>query len=388
MPTDIQVAIIGGGVIGCAVARELSQYYDNIFVFEKNPGITQGENQSSRNSGVIHSGIYYDQSTRPNKAILCVSGNPMLYDFCTQHKVPALKTGKLITASFEEEGTLNIYLERARQNSVPGVEKITAQKIRDLEPNVKANAALMVPTAGIIDPAALIYRLYTLASLAGVSFITGTEVIGLEKTGDQISLKILYPDGKKDLVQAEAVINAAGINADQLARMFNPASPYVVDLVKGETYKFYAHKRPELELRGMNVYPTPEIVVTPHDRHFTVGIHLTPTFKDTSFPPSLGSTVTVGPKLVPANPEEKNLIPVSPPGLFADKAGLFFPGLKEEDLLWHQAGIQARLRDYPDFVISADKSHPYFINLLGIDSPGLTSCLSIAARVRELLNHA
>ena len=79
---EMAISIIGGGVIGCAVAMELSRLYEGIYLFEKNPGITHGENQSSRNSGVIHSGIYYDRETRPLKAKLCVEGNGLLYDFC------------------------------------------------------------------------------------------------------------------------------------------------------------------------------------------------------------------------------------------------------------------------------------------------------------------
>ena len=103
MSNDIPIAIIGGGVIGCAVAWELSKVHQGIFLFEKNPGITAGENQSSRNSGVIHSGIYYDQETRPLKAALCVEGNHMLYEFCSRHQVPALKTGKLLVATSDQE---------------------------------------------------------------------------------------------------------------------------------------------------------------------------------------------------------------------------------------------------------------------------------------------
>jgi len=118
--TDIDIAIIGGGVVGCAVARELSARHKGVFLFEKNPGITKGENQSSRNSGVIHSGIYYDRETRPQKAALCVEGNRLLYEFCGTHRVPALRTGKLIVATTpEEDEILDVYLARAGENGVP-----------------------------------------------------------------------------------------------------------------------------------------------------------------------------------------------------------------------------------------------------------------------------
>ena len=207
MTEQIQIAVIGGGVIGCAVARELSGRYDGVFLFEKNAGITQGENQSSRNSGVIHSGIYYDQETRPQKAALCVEGNRLLYDFCDRHKVPALKTGKLIVAtSADEEDVLDFYLDRAVQNHVPGVTRISGSKVRELEPNVRARSALAVSTAGIVEPISLVYRLHTLASKSGVQFMTNTEIIGFEDDGEYIRVDIRYRDGRMDHVLAKALI--------------------------------------------------------------------------------------------------------------------------------------------------------------------------------------
>jgi len=384
---NISIAIIGGGVVGCAVARELaSGGTDGVFLFEKNQGITQGENQSSRNSGVVHSGIYYDQETRPRKAELCVEGNRLLYDFCTDHKVPALKTGKLIVATGrEEEENLALYLDRARQNRVPGVELIPGKRVTELEPNVKAVSALLIPSAGIVDPTSLVYRLHTIASQGGVQFLTGTEVVGLGEKGGTVLLNIRYPDGKTEQVNAGIVINAAGIEADLLARMVDPDSPYELDPVRGETYKYYGHKRPELALSGMNIYPTPVSVITPHGRHFTVGVHLTPTFEDLSYPPALGSTVTVGPQLVPAEDRNAWTGSPTPAHLFVEKVRPFFPGLRDDDLSWHQAGLQARLKGQPDFIVETVKGHPNIINLLGIDSPGLTSCLAIARRVKEMV---
>ncbi|MBW1902822.1 MAG: FAD-dependent oxidoreductase [Deltaproteobacteria bacterium] len=386
MTAQIHIAIIGGGVIGCAVARELSGPYDGVFLFEKTPGITQGENQSSRNSGVIHSGIYYDQETRPQKVALCVEGNRLLYDFCDSYKVPALKTGKLIVAtSADEEDVLDSYLDRAGQNHVPGVTRISGSKVRGLEPNVRARSALAVPTAGVVEPISLVYRLHTLASRGGVQFMTDTEVTGLEADGDFIRMAIRYRDGHTDHVSAKAVINAAGVDADMLASILNTDSPYELDPVRGESYKFYGHKRPELKVNGMNIYPTPESVHTPHGHHFTVGVHLTPTFEDLSYPPVLGSTVTVGPKLVSVKDRGDLSSPPLSAGIFAEKVRSFFPGVREDDLIWHQVGLQARLKGYPDFIIAEDSAQPNFINLLGIDSPGLTSCLAIARRIGEMV---
>ena len=386
MTGRISIAIVGGGVVGCAVAMELSEFCQDIFLFEKNPGITQGENQSTRNSGVIHSGLYYDQENRPQKAALCVEGNRLLYDFCERYRVPSIKTGKIIVAvTGKDEEVLDIYLKRSMENHVPGVKRISGAKVRELEPNVKALSALLVPSAGIVDPTSLVYRLHTLAVRQGVQFVTGTEVVGIEGSGGNIRLHIRYPDGNMDSVLARYVINSAGIHADRLARFLSPDIPYELDPVKGESYKFYGHKRAELSLRGMNVYPTPVSLITAHGRHFTVGIHLTPTLNDLSYPPSIGSTVTVGPKLVPVDDVNGGTGVSVPPSVFADSICPFFPGIRVDDLSWHQSGLQARLKGSQDFVIEPDHSLSNMINLMGIDSPGLTSCLAIARRIRDII---
>ncbi len=380
---EILIAIVGGGVVGCAVAWELSGRYNDIFVIEKNAGITQGENQSSRNSGVIHSGIYYDEETRPQKASLCVEGNRLIYDFCKTYRVPALKTGKLIVATTrEEEDSLGVYLERGIKNRVPGIKEVAGSKVKDVEPNVRGKSGLLIPSAGIVEPTSLVYRLHTLASQKGVQFMTGTEVIGVEGNGDFMRLHVRYRDGQTGRVKAKAMINSAGIEADLVARFINPRSPYELDPVRGESYKFYGHKRPELGLSGMNVYPAPGYVTTPYGRHFTVGVHLTPTFASYSFPGTLGSTVTIGPRLVSVADRDGLSGPPAPPEVFVEKVRPFFPGLREEDLIWHQSGGQARLKGHRDFVIMTDSGMENFINLLGIDSPGLTSCLAIARKVK------
>jgi L-2-hydroxyglutarate oxidase LhgO len=182
------------------------------------------------------------------------------------------------------------------------------------------------------------------------------------------------------------VINTGGVEADRIARFMDPDSPFELDPIKGESYKFFGHKRTDIMLHGMNVYPTPKSVETPHGRHFTVGVHLTPTFKDTSYPPSIGSTITIGPRLTPVNDRDSWQGEVFSPEMFVKEVAAFFPGLRTEDLLWHQDGLQARLKGYSDFMIHSDPRNPNMISLLGIDSPGLTSCLAIASRVRETLN--
>ncbi|MGD9268290.1 MAG: FAD-dependent oxidoreductase, partial [Desulfobacterales bacterium] len=152
MSEKINIAIIGGGIIGCCIAHELTKNQSDIYVFEKNPGITRGENQSSRNSGVLHAGIYYEQDLRPLKARFCVEGNQIWYAFAQKYQLPCQQTGKLIVAADASESrVLDQYLQQAKINGVPDVRRIDTDEIKRLEPNVNAYAALLVPTSGIID---------------------------------------------------------------------------------------------------------------------------------------------------------------------------------------------------------------------------------------------
>src|SRR3989304_7787297 len=177
MPVEVQITIIGGGVIGCVVAYELSRKSNqNIAVIEKNNQIN-GENQSSRNSGVIHAGVYYPRNKGPLKAKLCVEGNEMLYRFCVRHNIPHKRTGKLIvsTDTLEEEYLKDTYIT-AEDNGIPGMEMLDGREVNRFEPNVRAISALYVPTSGIIEPTSLVVKLFRLAESNGVMFLVGNEV--------------------------------------------------------------------------------------------------------------------------------------------------------------------------------------------------------------------
>ena len=386
MSEKINIAIIGGGIIGCSVALELTKAQNDIYVFEKNPGITRGENQSSRNSGVLHAGLYYEQDLRPLKAQLCVEGNRLWYEFAQRYHLPCKQTGKLIVANDQAEShQLDQYLRQAQINGVPDIRKIDAAEIRQLEPNVKAHSALLVPTSGIIDPTALLRQVYASASNRGVQFLTETEVIDLQLSNGAVVVHLLYRDGHSDSIRANTVINAAGIQAVELARMLDPQIPIKAALIRGDSYKFYRNRRSDLFLRGMNVYPTPVVVDSPTGRHHTVGVHLTPTFDIVDGQMVIGDTVTVGPKLLPVNHFEDYQTPPPPPEVFLENMA-FFPDLMTSDLQYHQSGIQARLDGYHDFYIKPDRNAPRVIHLLGIDSPGLTAAPAIARYVAGLLN--
>ncbi|MDH3883851.1 MAG: FAD-dependent oxidoreductase [Desulfobacterales bacterium] len=386
MTTKINIAIIGGGIVGCCVALELAKTRQDIHVFEKNPGITRGENQSSRNSGVLHAGIYYEQDIRPLKARLCVEGNRLWYDFAKKYKLPCKQTGKLLVAMDAAQGRrLDQYLQLAKANRVPDVRKIGSDEIKRLEPNVCAHSALLVPTSGIIDPTALLHQVYASASNRGVNFMTETQVVDLELSNGQIMVSIRYRDGNEDRIGADIVINAAGVHAVDIARMIDPQIPLKPALIRGDSFKFYRNRRSEIFLRGMNVYPTPITVDTPTGRHHTLGVHLTPTFDRIDGEMIIGDTVTVGPKLLPVDHfEDYKSTPVPPPEAFLKDMD-FFPDLTIADLEFYQSGIQARLDGYHDFYIKPDRNTNRVIQLLGIDSPGLTAAPAIAQTVAAIL---
>ena len=384
MSEKINIAIIGGGIIGCCVALELAKNQEDIYVFEKNPGITRGENQSSRNSGVLHAGIYYEQDIRPLKARLCVEGNRLWYEFASKYQLPCKQTGKLVVAIDEAESRmLDQYLQQAKTNRVPDVRKIGADEVTQLEPNVCAHSALLVPTSGIIDPTALLHQAYASASNRGATFMTDTEVVDLKLSGEEVIVHLRYRDGQEDIIRADTVINAAGVHAVDVARMIDPQIPIKPALIRGDSLKFYRNRRPELFLQGMNVYPTPITVDTPTRQHHTVGVHLTPTFDMIDGEMSIGDTVTVGPKLIPVTNVEDYTTPVPPPEAFLENMD-FFPDLTAADLEYHQGGIQARLDGYHDFYIKPDRNSRRVIHLLGIDSPGLTAAPAIAKYVANL----
>ena len=186
MAVSAPVVVIGGGVIGCGITYELSQHSNvDIFVVEQNNSILS-DNQSSRNSGVIHGGVYYLKSRTPLKARFCVDGNGMLYDFCEKNNIAHKRTGKLIVAtnSLDEDYIDKLVLPRAIENGVPDIEMIDGRRVSQLEPNIKATSALLVPSSGIVDATGVVRTFRNISESRGVHFLTGSKVIGISPKGD------------------------------------------------------------------------------------------------------------------------------------------------------------------------------------------------------------
>ena len=403
MSERIRFTIIGAGVIGCAIAHRLSARYQDIAVIEKNTKVT-GENQSSRNSGVVHAGVYYTRELGALRSRLCVAGNSELYEFCSAHDVPARKVGKIIVATNEKElPFLEETYRIARENGVPDVRYISASEVRHLEPNVCAIRALLVPTSGIVEPTRLVYELHRLAVQNDAFFLFGTEVIRIEPDDDFFTVTTIS-GGREETFQTSVLINAAGLYSDRIARLVNPDFPHSIIPLRGEYAKFYKSRRSTLNHNGMNVYPVPHAVYPSGERaHIeydeflarlksgevlkTVGVHLTPTFDIVDDRYDIGIVVTIGPAYNRSISSREDYSS----GLLSEehyrsRIEDYFPSIELDDISLHQTGIQARLNDTYDWVIARDAKYPNCIQLVGIDSPGLTSCLAIAGYVDELIS--
>src|ERR1700761_3661818 len=171
------ILIIGGGVIGCSIPRAVWQKWQDVFLLEQNPRV--GMATSTRNSGVIHSGIYYPKNSL--KARHCVAGNPLMYEFCETHHVEHRRTGKLVVASeASEQGALEALYQRGRENGVEGLRMIGPAEIHSKEPHVAGVAALEVPSTGILSAEELVRTLARLAGERGAHLVNRARLISLE----------------------------------------------------------------------------------------------------------------------------------------------------------------------------------------------------------------
>lgn len=377
----IPITIVGGGVIGLAIAWELSKSgWGGVFLFEKNPYL--GDEQSGRNSCVLHAGIYYPENSL--KAKLCVSGNRMIYDFCREYGVACVNTKKIIVAiNDEEDKKIDFYLQRATANGVVGVKKIYRDEIKKIEPNVEAVSALYVPSTGILDVPEYVKALAKLAKDSGAEIIKESKIVKIEPQKNTFIAHVENLRGGTDVFETDILINAAGLYSDEIASMINPNNPYRIIPLRGEYYRYDSSKREEIKLNGMNVYQVQEPYYIDGKMYLGIGIHLTPTLELKGDKKVIGRYVSVGPTSIPVKDKHDYESERRGPEYFYEDVVKFFPNIKIEDLEIDYAGNRAKLKDYDDFVIKRDDAHSNCIHLIGIDSPGLTSSLSIAGYVRE-----
>lgn len=383
---EVDIAIIGGGVIGLAIGYYLTQEFPAkaVALFEKNKCL--GEEQSGRNSGVVHAGHLYRPGTK--KARLCLRGNKMLASFAQEQKIPYQRTGKItVAATFEEEKTLEFYLQQARENGVDDAQIISAPEIKKMEPNVTARRALYTPTTGIVDAAAYVRTLESLLCQQGGYVLKEAEAVAIAAGEKKNNLTILQKEnGTAYAVNAEYLINAAGLESEIVGKKINPNFPYVIKPHRGNYLKFNKNRREEIAMSGLNVYPVPQPIPGLFNQDgkpkMMVGTHLTPTFEYVFRDVKIGRTVLVGPSAC----QEGQFGKSPTKKMFLDEVIHFFPGLREEDLEEEMTGIQVKIAGYDDFVIERDRMFGNCIHVIA-DSPGLTASLAIAENVIKILRN-
>ena len=370
---DFEIVVIGGGLVGLACASALAGAGHAVVVIERHGRL--GQETSSRNSGVVHAGLYYPPGSL--KMQLCLRGRELLEAGAARGDFPLRRVGKLVVASTTSERAALEALSRNAAACGVEVEWIEGSRVPELEPNLRVEAALLSPTTGIIDPYELLSFLRRRALASGVTFALGTAVLGLLPRGPTgWTVATRGTDGTMAPVSCEWVINAAGLEADRVAELAG------LD-VDAESLRQYPCKGDyfELSLRApcrvsRLVYPLPHGA--------GLGIHLTL---------DLAGGVRAGP-----DAEYVESFDLSVDGgkraLFAAAIGRYLPGIRAEDLTPAFAGIRPKLArpgdGFRDFAVrhEAATGLPGLINLVGIDSPGLTASLAIGERVAQIIQHA
>jgi L-2-hydroxyglutarate oxidase LhgO len=361
---QVDAVVIGAGVVGLAVARALALQGREVWLLEAENAI--GTGTSSRNSEVIHAGIYYPQGSL--KARLCVDGKNQLYAYAAERGIGHSRCGKLIVATHPAQvAQLQAIIAKAAANGVPDLVMLTREEAQALEPELQCVAAVLSPSTGIVDSHAFMLALQGDFENAGGLVALNSPVASANCGVDLIS--VVTQDGTE--LQTSLLINAAGLHAQSLARLFTglaaahvPPSHYA----KGN-YFTLAGRSPFDRL----IYPVPEAA--------GLGVHLTL---------DLGGQAKFGPDVEWVNSADDLVVDAARGEAFYAEVRKYWPGLKEGALTAGYAGIRPKIQGPKeaarDFLIQGQSEHGIkgLINLFGIESPGLTSALALGTYVAKM----
>ncbi len=361
---SFDIAIIGAGIIGTAIARELARYQVKIALFEKDADVGQGT--SCRNSGVVHAGFTCPVGSL--KAEVCMEGNRVFADFCRELDVPYKKVGKLVIARDKEQIPELYRLRYVGQENGVDLRIIGWDDIKKMEPNVSAAVAAMhSPDSAITNPYLLSIACAENAVMNGVEIFLNTAVRDIEWKESSYLLQT----GQGDY-RADYVINAAGLYSDRIARMSGEDN-YRIYPNRGEYYILDNNKS---HLISRLIYPVPPL------NSGGLGIHLTPT---------VDGNILIGPstEYIDKRDDFSTTVPVLEQLL--KEARDFVPGISAKDRIRSYAGIRSKIvppsrGGFGDFIIKASPTRETFINLIGIESPGLTSAPGIARYVVNMID--
>ncbi len=368
--TDVDVAIVGAGVVGLATAAVLATAGTQVVVLEQHARV--GQETSSRNSGVIHAGLYHPSGTL--KATTCVRGRQLLYARATRDGIEHRRTGKLIVAVEERErATLDELYTRGLENGGGALRLLDANELRAREPRIAALAALWSPETGIVDAHQLMRSYAAQAQRHGADLGVHLQVTAIEPLSGRYRITTTSADGQREHLTARRVVNAAGLHAHAVAKLVG-LSPETLGVrlhyCKGDYFGLAARWRGACQHL---IYPLPDAA--------GLGVHLTL---------DLASNLHAGPDATYVDALDYHVDP-NKRARFAQALRRYLPELRDEDLTADYAGIRPKLygpaQRFADFVIEDAARHglPGFINLLGIESPGLTASEAIAERVQALL---
>jgi L-2-hydroxyglutarate oxidase LhgO len=367
---DVDVIVVGAGVAGLACAAALARRGRRVVVLERHGGLAR--ETTSRNSGVIHAGIYYPVGSL--KAQLCVEGRERLYERCARERIPHRQFGKLIVATNDAElRVLEELQAKGRANGAPGLELVDGAEVMRREPCVRAVAGLLSPRTGIVDPHELCLSLAAELEREGGTLLLHNTLEAIERTALGWRVTARAPGEAAASVESAAFVNAAGLAADRVAGLAGidvDAAGYRQHPCKGDYFALAPGTK--LSFGGL-VYPVHGAA--------GLGVHVTL---------DLAGRVRFGPDAHYVDALDYAIDPGKAVE-FAEAAGRYLPGLRAEWLTPDQAGIRPKLQapgaPFRDFVIAEESARglPGLVNLVGIESPGLTASLAIAERVSELL---
>jgi len=361
---NFHVAIIGGGVIGSAIARELSKYKINVIVFEMGSDVASGA--SKANSGVVHSGI--NSAEFSLKARFCVEGNKMFQHLADELNLPLKWIGKLVIAKNDEEiNKLESLKNVGIKNGVKGLKIIGGTELKKQEPRISCVSGLWVPTAGITLPYQFTIILAENSIENGVKFLLEAKVKDLKKKNDYFLIET-----NKGNFQSDILINASGLNCREIVSMIEEPD-FNVYPCRGE---YLVLDKNYSSLINSMIYPVPV------EEHGFLGIHITPTIE---------GNLLLGPSSEYINNPNNKKTTKEKMDIIFSEAKEIIPILSKKAVINAYAGIRCKLSPpgsfkQADYIIEESKKTPGLINLLGIESPGLTAAPAIAIEVSNIVS--